>query len=232
KGNTNTSNGNLDGTGMYLGTIFNNLSEEDYTLKNGSPAINAGNNALFTGLDENTEDLAGNPRVQNFADGGIIDLGAYESPYEGLTPDASGIIYVNTAISGDGSGKDWNNTTSNLHNAIHANGVQKVFVATGNYNVGANSFIMKNGVEIYGGFDPDNNIKTLDDERILPNRGTAEGSVLNGQNVRPVIWNVFTSGTALNTSAVLDGFTVMNGLGDTDGGGIRNIYASPTLRNL
>ncbi|MFA7444872.1 MAG: choice-of-anchor Q domain-containing protein [Flavobacteriaceae bacterium] len=232
KGNTNTSNGNLDGTGMYLGTIFNNLSEEDYTLKNGSPAINAGNNALFTGLDENTEDLAGNPRVQNFADGGIIDLGAYESPYEGLTPDGSGIIYVNTAISGDGSGKDWNNTTSNLHNAIHANGVQKVFVATGNYNVGANSFIMKNGVEIYGGFDPDNNIKTLDDERILPNRGTAEGSVLNGQNVRPVIWNVFTSGTALNTSAVLDGFTVMNGLGDTDGGGIRNIYASPTLRNL
>jgi len=232
KGNTNTSNGNLDGTGMYLGTIFNNLSEGDYTLKNGSPAINAGNNALFTGLDENTEDLAGNPRVQNFADGGIIDLGAYESPYEELTPDASGIIYVNTAISGDGSGKDWNNTTSNLHNAIHANGVQKVFVATGNYNVGANSFIMKNGVEIYGGFDPDNNIKTLDDERILPNRGTAEGSVLNGQNVRPVIWNVFTSGTALNTSAVLDGFTVMNGLGDTDGGGIRNIYASPTLRNL
>src|SRR5690606_23712862 len=129
------------------------------------------------------------------------------------------------------NGSSWNSPTSDLHNAIQAAGVQKVFVAVGNYNVGSTSFIMKNGVAIYGGFDPGAGITDLTHNRIMPNAANTNGSILNGENTRPVIWNVFNSGTAMNNTAVLDGFTVING-SYSNGAGIRNIYASPTLRNL
>src|SRR5690606_36061988 len=112
-----------------------------------------------------------------------------------------------------------------------ANNVQQVFVAKGIYTAGANSFVMKNGVAIYGGFDPENGITDLTHNRIRPDAANAQGSVLDGQNARPVIWNVFTSLTALNNTAVLDGFTITGGA-YAEGAGIRNIFASPTLTNL
>jgi hypothetical protein len=154
-------------------------------------------------------------------------MGAYEFR---LFPDAGNIIYVKETATGTGRGNSWDNATSYLYFAIHTQGVQKVFAATGNYNVGDNSFMMKNGVEIYGGFNP---VNTTTDwaTRTLPNKGMGDGSILNGQNTRPVIYNGFTSGTALNNTAVLDGFTIMNGNG-ISGAGIYNYYASPTLRNL
>ncbi len=225
-GNTDFSNGNI--SAYALNDVFNNPAGANYTLKLGSPAINTGSNALFTGLTANTKDLAGNPRVHNFATTGIIDMGAYESTYSPIVP-TSGIVYVKP--NGIGNGSSWANATSDLHTAIQTNGVQKVFVAKGNYNVGANSFIMKNGVEIYGGFDPDEGVTTLAHNRIMPNPANLEGSVLNGEDTRPVIWNVFNLGTAMNNTAILDGFTVYNGKNAT-GAGIRNVYASPTLRNL
>src|SRR5690606_10240316 len=60
-------------------------------LDAGSPAIEAGNNTYYSdagGDLANDLDLAGNPRVYDFADGGIIDMGAYE--YQGTvnTPPA------------------------------------------------------------------------------------------------------------------------------------------------
>src|SRR5690606_13266497 len=140
------------------------------------------------------------------------------------------IIYVKTAASGNGDGSNWNDATSNLQGAINATDVTKVFVAIGNYDVPSpNSFVMKNGVEIYGGFDPLNNITDLTHNRILPNHGVSEGSVLNGKNERPVIWNYQNGVTA---TAVLDGFTITGGYRNTNGGGIMNFYASPTLTNL
>lgn len=136
------------------------------------------------------------------------------------TPDANGIIYVTT--NGTGIGTSWNDAMSDLQSAINAPGVQKVFVAIGNYDVPLpGSFTMKKDVAIYGGFDPINNIKTLDDNRILPNNGTAEGSVLNGQNVVTVIDNT-TVDLTLSATAVLDGFTIKNGYGN-NGGGISNV---------
>src|SRR5690606_36774346 len=216
KGNVSTANGNLNATEIEYADIFNDPSNGDYTLKFGSPAINVGDNTLFTGLDADTKDLAGNDRVFNFGTG-IIDMGAYESSFEPLTPDADGIIYVKEIYSGTGSGKNWDNATSDLHNAIHTDGVQKVFVAVGEYKVGDHSFIMKNNVAIYGGFDPANNIKTLADNRILPTE-TVEGSVLDGENARPVIWN---NNNGLTNTALLDGFTIRNGNAEY-GGGIYN----------
>ena len=230
KGNTNTINGNLDATNITLNDIFTDPSAGDYTLKIYSPAINAGQNSHFTGLNANTKDVAGNARVYRFDNGGVIDLGAYESSHMPLAP-TNGIIYVKTGATGERDGTSWDNATDNLHKAIHTNGVQKVFVAVGEYPAGTSSFVMKNGVEIYGGFDPGSGITGLEHQRIMPDPSNTQGSLLNGQGERPVIWNVFTSGTAMDRTAVLDGFTIYNGA-HADGAGIRNIYASPTLRNL
>jgi predicted outer membrane repeat protein len=188
-----------------------------------STAINFGDNTqVYNGTDK---DIAGNQRIQQ-----NIDAGAYESPYNiSLIPDSNGIVYVKLNATGNGTG--WDNPTGDLHNAIQAAGVQKVFVAAGTYKVGEHSFIMKNGVEIYGGFDPDNNITDLSHNRVMPDAIGTKGSILHGENVRPVIWNVFPITAQLNNTAVLDGFMITKG-SYSNGAGMRNIYASPTLRNL
>src|SRR5690606_32348397 len=72
------NNGNIDATGMDLDHIFADPNNGDYSLINTSPAINAGDNTLYTG-DINTDlDVAGNDRVYDLANGGVIDMGAYE----------------------------------------------------------------------------------------------------------------------------------------------------------
>jgi hypothetical protein len=230
EGNTSTANGNVNATLYTITGVFTNPAGGDFSLRNGSPAVDNGSNALFAVLDVNTKDLAGNARVYHYANSGKIDLGAYESSYTTIVS-IGGIVYVKTTATGKEDGSSWDDATTDLHNAIHAAGVQKVFVAVGNYNVGANSFVMKNGVAIYGGFDPDNDVTDLTHKRIMPSPVDGGGSVLNGQNTRPVIWNVFTNATALDHTAVLDGFTITGGRSNL-GGGMYNMYASPTLTNL
>ena len=65
-----------------LADVFKDPANRDYTLKAGSPAIDAGSNGLFPGLDNSTGDLAGNPRLI----GNAIDMGAYEFDPEGGLP--------------------------------------------------------------------------------------------------------------------------------------------------
>jgi len=209
--------------------IFNDPLGGDFRLKSSSVAINAGNNTF----NATPLDLEGNPRINN----GTIDIGAYEYsssvPPVVITPDANKIVYVRKGATGDGS--SWPNATANLQGAINADGVEKVFVAVGTYYLPplGGSFKLKNGVAVYGGFDPDLGIDDLSDTRILPNAAnSALGSILNGNGGRTVITNVFTQGSPLNQSAILDGFTITGGSTTTDGGGIYNEYASPTLTNL
>lgn len=75
--------------------LFNNAPGGDFTLKAGSPAINAGNAALFAGLDADTKDLAGNARVA----GTTIDLGPYEQQSQSQIITAGNL----TKTYGDGS---------------------------------------------------------------------------------------------------------------------------------
>ncbi|SDC34215.1 choice-of-anchor Q domain-containing protein [Niabella drilacis] len=67
---------NVDSYGLKEWDVFVNYAAGNYTLKTGSPAINAGGNSYFADF-ANSKDLAGNPRVFN----STIDLGAYE--YQG-----------------------------------------------------------------------------------------------------------------------------------------------------
>jgi gliding motility-associated-like protein len=50
----------------------------DYSLTASSPVKDQGSNSLFTGLSAATTDLIGNPRVADYAGGGVIDMGALE----------------------------------------------------------------------------------------------------------------------------------------------------------
>jgi hypothetical protein len=220
EGNSSTANGNIDAAGITVNDIFTNPAAGDYSLRGAAFVVNKGNNTLFTGLNASTTDLAGNARLN----GTNIDLGAYEFF---IQPDANGISYVKPAATGLGNGSSWADATGLLQLAIDGTNVQKVYVATGNYPVGNHSFIMKNNVEIYGGFNPVSN--TTDwNTRTLPNKGMGDGSVLDGQNVRPVIWN-YNNG--LSTTALLDGFTLMNGTG-SDGGAMHNYNTAPAFNNL
>ncbi|WP_417198199.1 FG-GAP-like repeat-containing protein, partial [Bizionia sp.] len=74
---TSNNNGNLppniDGENNFLNTSpsFTDIVNNDYSLLNSSPLVNAGNNAAINGT---LKDLAGNTRIFNTT----VDIGAYE----------------------------------------------------------------------------------------------------------------------------------------------------------
>jgi len=66
------------GNNIDANPVFTDIANNDYTLQNNSPAINAGNNLLYTNEGGNLlsdTDLAGNPRLRE----ANIDLGAFET---------------------------------------------------------------------------------------------------------------------------------------------------------
>ncbi len=69
--------GNIDSYRLSATDLFVDYVNGDYTLKPGSPLVNAGNNSFFENLGVQTRDLAGNKRLW----GPKIDVGAYE--YQG-----------------------------------------------------------------------------------------------------------------------------------------------------
>ncbi len=221
EGNINTSNGNLNATGISINDVFTDVANDDYSLALSSVALNTGSNTLFTGLNSSSKDLAGKKRKA----GQSIDLGAYE--YQSF-PSASGVSYVKPIATGTGLGNDWANAGGDIQEAINTTNTQKVFVAVGNYPLPISSIIMKNNVAVYGGFDSDNGIDDLSDNRILPTE-LVSGSVLDGLNIRPLIWN---DNNGLDSSAILDGFTLMNGYSNNHGGAIFNNVTAPSFANL
>ena len=91
----------------------------------------------------------------------------------------------------------------------------------------AQSFALKNGVAVHGGFA---GTETEIDQRDI----AANPTILSGDigasgdydNCEHVVSN-----SGLGATAVLDGFTITGGNSESDGGGMLNINASPTVRN-
>ncbi|MEO5966795.1 MAG: TonB-dependent receptor [Ferruginibacter sp.] len=210
EGKTDEYNGNINGS---TDTKF----KVDYSLQAGSPLINKGNNSFFAGLNSTTSDIFGNPRVYQYSSGGVIDIGASE--YQGLP-----IMYVKVGGTGDGS--SWANAIGNLQTAIDGFGVAQVWVAKGTYQPAvSSSFIMKNNVAIYGGFN-DNGNPEFEDRNWKANQTTLKG---NGSRI---INNNFTVSDSLFSTAILDGFTITQTSFAGNGAAIYNNYASPSLNNL
>ncbi|MFD1629768.1 T9SS type A sorting domain-containing protein [Pseudopedobacter beijingensis] len=194
------------------------------------------------------------------------------------TPDASGIVYVKKGATGNGS--SWTSPTGELADALKAaktnTNIRQIWVAKGTYyplyspqdgtDFGTdkgrdNAFLLIKDVKIYGGFDPDKNIRDLQGKRIEPSATT--GSILSGdfsnndvlsgsdatlaianntENAYHVVVSTGDIGTAL-----LDGFTITGGNADnktgslmvnskeidrSTGGGIYTYTSSPTFSNV
>ncbi|WP_412469176.1 MBG domain-containing protein [Pedobacter sp. KLB.chiD] len=170
------------------------------------------------------------------------------------TPDANGILFVNINKA-NGIGNSWDSPIKQLADALKAaksnTAIKQIWVAKGTYKPmyspqngdnnfkdstglanGADhrnrSFLMVKDVKLYGGFDPDHGIKTLNDKRILPgmaggNNGTilcgdfnnddivsGSGSTLKIQNNRENAYHVIVSGESY-TSTELNGFSIKGG---------------------
>ncbi|WP_031529664.1 choice-of-anchor Q domain-containing protein [Dyadobacter crusticola] len=202
-----------DGGGNFdADPLFVDAENGNFAVLTWSPAINAGNNDLLADA-ANLKDLANNARIHI----GTIDMGAYENQ---LVMDVA-IRYVRPG--GTGNGYSWDQASGDLRAMIaESRSGNEVWVAAGEYQpASGQSFSMKEGVKIYGGFPVTGN------PEMASRNYAANVSILKG-NGASVVSN-YNNG--LTNAAVLDGFTITGG-NATEGGGIYNRTASPLLRNL
>lgn len=142
---------------------------------------------------------------------------------------AQTIRYIRQGGGGDGS--SWAHASGNFQAMIDASAVNdEVWVAAGDYQTSpGTSYVMKEGVKIFGGF-PNTGNPAMADRNWTANISRLIGRpfIENGPASCRVISNV---NNGLTTAAVLDGFTVFNGFTMDNGGGMLNHGASPTIRN-
>ncbi|MCO5248595.1 MAG: right-handed parallel beta-helix repeat-containing protein [Chitinophagales bacterium] len=225
QGYSDTNNGNLSGD---TDPLFADRANGIFTLLPCSPAINAGSTDTV-GLGLSSLDLNSKPRIF----GNRIDMGAYEFQNQ-IFVNSNGIIYVdsaNTCSNGDGS--SWKNALKSFNRALQiadsinnqSNSsfhVNQIWVAKGTFQPSSGqSFTMIKDVKIYGGF--------AGNETTLNQRDLSLGntSILKG-NDNSVIRN---NNNGLSATAILDGFTLVEGKTTLGGGGVYNYNVSPTFSN-
>ncbi|UAY53161.1 beta strand repeat-containing protein [Ferruginibacter albus] len=231
-GNDNGNNLVSDPTDpLYANPVAYTLaptSAGDYTLKTGSYAINAGNNAANT----TTLDLAGKPRIVD----NTIDMGAYELPV--IRYDASGTTFVKEGGAGNLTGDNWANAAPQLGEALHAAAsdpsIQQIWVAGGTYKPvyvindsltreQDKSFVLVNNVKVYGGFAGTESLLADRDLSLTANKSILSGDFANNDAVDIInngeaslftlednAFHVVVSAGDVGT-AVLDGFSIISG---------------------
>jgi len=151
------------------------------------------------------------------------------------------VTYVTVAGAGAKNGTSWADAHdgTQLQAAINETCGQ-VWVAAGTYKptTGSDrtiSFIMKNGVAIYGGFSGTET--NLADRNWVSNVTILSGDLLgnDGANFTNYADNsfhvIFNNNNGLNSTAILDGFTISGGNANEYGGGMYNISSSPSITN-
>lgn len=188
--------------------------DDGLRVQTGSLAHNAGT-ADIAGLVLPSVDMAGSMRIQ----GNKIDIGAYESNF---TCNGAVTLYVDAGVAVSGDGNSWPTAFKTLDEALHGaqqcTSVTEILVAKGTYQPAlVNSFSMMNNVKIYGGFPTGGG--NFAQRNFLTNT-----SILQGAG-NSVLYNY-----ALNSTALLDGFTVSGGQSQS-GGGMYNFQASPLIHH-
>src|SRR5690606_21087165 len=107
-----------------------------------------------------------NPRIHELGQGGMADLGAYESVYgNAILPNAEGVAYVDSAIATPGDGSSWETALRYLSDATQASrsreDIKSIWVAAGTYyptreqsstNRSAYFDISRPGLRLLGGY--------------------------------------------------------------------------------
>ncbi|MEI9810387.1 MAG: choice-of-anchor Q domain-containing protein [Bacteroidota bacterium] len=190
-------------------------ADDGLRLGVGSPAINAGSNAL---LDPHTgNDITGARRVQE----NIVDMGAYEA---GACP-AVTILYVDGSKAASGNGLSWSSAFKTLQEALNftetCNVPKQIWVKKGIYYPTAypegctncseprtRSFRLKNNTAIYGGFAGGET--NLNQRNIALNLTILSGNLGSSGNNTDNAYHVITSYYNDSTSK-LDGFIIEGG---------------------
>ncbi|MEI6140339.1 MAG: right-handed parallel beta-helix repeat-containing protein, partial [Mariniphaga sp.] len=222
----------------------------DFRLVGNSPCSDTGSDAL----NSETTDIRGAGFGRNLLktdaeSTGTIDMGAYEFK-KGTDPEEPNLlrIYVNSSATGLNNGTNWANAYTSLKNAITAAGkYYEIWVAAGTYKptTGTDrtiSFNMKNDLAIYGGFAGTETL--LSDRNWTTNVTILSGDIGTTSDNSDNSYHV-VSNTDLNSTAILDGFSIQGGNSPDYGGGILNsgspsssgpltyiIGSSPMLVNL
>ena len=207
--------------------VMDSLDSYSWQLLEGSVCINQGDT---TGLNCPQHDLAGNQRIQQ----GRIDIGCYESPYNGIyIPSYNGIVYVTPTGSGNNDGSSWENATSSITLAMDissANGDIDIWVAAGVYygdSIAENSVLtLRDGISIFGGFAGDE----PSDYDLNSRDFETNATILDGQNAQRVLLQE----DYFENQTIVDGFVVRNGTvnGNGNHGGGAYLNYNTILKNI
>lgn len=132
-------------------------------------------------------------------------------------------IYVNASASGQNNGLSWSNAFTNLQEAL-SNAIygDEIWVASGTYKTTTTtdrtiSFVMKNGVNLYGGFS--GNETSIAQRNISANPTTLSGDIGalgdNSDNTNTIIRL-----TSITSGLTVDGFRIISGRASSGTGGI------------
>ena len=204
----------------------------DYGLLSESPAIDAGDNALYiaargAAFDDPTEvDIKGKPRFVN----SVIDIGAYEFQN-------SRTFYVKQIATGTGDGSTWADASDDLQAMINLSiAGDQIFMAAGTYipmytadgwdgitttedetpGNRDNAFMIKDEVSIYGGFSGDGSEATVYDRDIENNETILSGDLGIKNDVSDNSYHVVIA-FCVSSETVLDGLTITGGNGNVNG---------------
>ncbi|KGE86601.1 hypothetical protein IX84_20855 [Phaeodactylibacter xiamenensis] len=141
---------------------------------------------------------------------------------------------------GTGNGTSWADASGDLQAMIEACGVEQVWVAAGTYKPTSGtdrnaSFVMKNGVAIYGGF-PNTGDPVFTDRDWVAYETILSGDIGTPDDNSDNSIHIFNNSN-LDASAVLDGFTLSGGNANgfsaatQEGAAMSNFQASPTINN-
>ncbi|HFQ94484.1 MAG TPA: DUF11 domain-containing protein, partial [Anaerolineae bacterium] len=170
---------------------------------------------------------------------------------------AGPLCYVNAAASGAATGDSWADAYPTVQDALADAACAEIWVAKGVYypdegagqtdNAITSTFVLTNGVALYGGFagmetqrdqrDPAANVTVLSGDIDKNDTTDASGVVTTTANITGTNAYHVVTGSGTDSAAALDGFTITAGQADGTypndrGGGIVNIGGSPTLSSL
>lgn len=186
--------------------------------------------------DDAERNAATDPTDPDTDDDGLIDS-ADPAPLTAATR-----LFVRQFATGDGS--SWTRAAGtlqaalataalhNLHNGDPADDVAEIWVARGSYDLApSEAFELQPRLGIYGGFRGDETKLGARDPDPLSN-----GTVLTGRRAGTQARHVVVAPPAADATAVLDGFTIMEGRADGTGfdgvGAGVLVRGAPTLRRL